>query len=110
MPDNKSFSQVEMIKILLSMLLAIWVNSMTTDGLEPREKFYEELIEHSEKLERSPLDEPIPKKKDSKDALEYTSSTGILKKERTDKKPRARFGKGEPNRNLGRSLANFSRS
>ena len=66
-PDNKSFSQGEMIEIVLSMLPAVWVNSMTTAGLEPREKTYEELIEHLEKLECSLPDEPIPKKMDSKD-------------------------------------------
>ena len=32
-PDNKSFSQGEMIKIVLSMLPTVWVNSMTTVDL-----------------------------------------------------------------------------
>ena len=41
---------------------------MTTAGLEPREKTYEELIEHLEKLARSLLDEPIPTKKENKEA------------------------------------------
>ena len=57
-----------MIDIVLSILPAVWVNSMTIAGLEPREKTYKELIEHLEKLECSLLDESIPKKMNSKDA------------------------------------------
>ena len=50
-PDNTSFSEGEMIEIVLNMLPAVWVNSMTTAGLKPREKSYEDLIEHLQKLE-----------------------------------------------------------
>ena len=74
------------------MLPAVWVNSMITAGLETREKTYEDLIEHLEKLECSLPDEPIPKKKKSKDTPAET--TNILKKEKADKKPRVAFGKG----------------
>ena len=91
-PDNKSFSEGEMIEIVLSMLPAVWINSMTTAGLEPREKSYEDLIEHLEKLESSLPDEPIPKKLKSKDAHE-TTTTSILKKDK-DKKNKAHFAKG----------------
>ena len=93
-PDNKSFSQGEMIEIVLSMLPAVWVNSMTTAGLEPREKTYEELIEHLEKLECSLPDEPIPKKMDSKDATKSSSTTSILKKDKVDKSPKVAFSQG----------------
>ena len=99
LPDNKSFSQGEMIEIVLSMLPAVWVNSMTTAGLEPREKTYKELIEHLEKLARSLPDEPIPKKKESKEAAYSTSTTSIHKKYRPEKKPRVHFGKGKPKGN-----------
>ena len=44
--DNKSFSQGEMIKIFLSMLIALWLGSMATDDLETSKNSYEELIEH----------------------------------------------------------------
>lgn len=91
-PDNNMFSQCEMIEIVLSMLPTIWVNSMITAGIEPREKSYEDLIEHLEKLESSLPDEPIPKKEKSKDVP--TETTSIFKKEKTDKKPRVAFGKG----------------
>ncbi len=53
---------------------------MTTAGLEPSEKSYEELIEYLEKLELSLSEEPIPKKKYSKDATESSNTTSILKK------------------------------
>ena len=92
LPDNKSFSKGEIIETVLSMFPAFWVNSMTTADIEPRENTYEELIEHLEKLERSLLDEPIPKKKDSKDAAESTSTTSILKNDKVDKNPRVQFG------------------
>ena len=52
-PDNKLFSQSEMIEIELCMIPAVWVYSMTTTGLEPREKSYKDLIDHMEKLEVS---------------------------------------------------------
>ena len=48
--DNKSFSEDEMIEIILSMLPVVWINSIITAGLEPREKAYEGLIEQLEKL------------------------------------------------------------
>ena len=57
-------------------------------------KTCKELIEHLEKLERSLIDEPIPKKQDSKDATESSSTTSILKKDKIDKNPRVAFGKG----------------
>ena len=88
LPDNKLFSQGEMIEIVLSMLPAVWINSMITVSLEPRDKTYKELIEHLEKFERSLLDDPILKKKDSKDAAESTSTASILKKDRPENKPR----------------------
>ena len=50
---NQSFSQGELIEIVLSMIPSFWLKSMATAGLEPREKTYEELIEHLEKLEVS---------------------------------------------------------
>ena len=50
MPDYKSFSQGKMIEVVLSMLPTVWVNILTTAGLEPREKTCEEMIEHLEKL------------------------------------------------------------
>ena len=57
---------------------------MTIAGLEPREKTYAELIEHLENLERSLPDEPISKKKNSKDAAYSMGTTSILKKERPE--------------------------
>ena len=75
--DNKPFSQGEMIEIAMSMLPAVWINSIITDGLEPRDKSYEDLIENLNNLESSLPYEPIPKKLKSKDAQEPTS---ILKK------------------------------
>ena len=77
-PDNKAFLQGKMIEIVLSMLPTVWVNIITTAGLEPREKTYEELFEHLENLECSLPDEPIPKKKDSKDATDSMSTTSIF--------------------------------
>ena len=50
---------------------------MTIAGLESREKSYEYLIKHLEKLESSLPDQPITKKVESKDAPE---STSVLKK------------------------------
>ena len=47
-PDNKSLSQGDMIEIVLSMLPAVWVISMTIAGLESMEKSYRYLIEHLE--------------------------------------------------------------
>ena len=79
--DNKSFLQGEMIKIVLSMFPAVWDSIMTTAGLESREKFYKDLIEHLEKLDISLPVEPILKKDKSKDASPETS---ILKKEKKD--------------------------
>ena len=76
-PENKSFSEEEMIEIVLSMFPAIWINIIITAVLEPREESYEDLIEHLEKLESSLPDEPIPKKLKIKDDQETTS---ILKK------------------------------
>ena len=70
------------------MLPAVLVNSMTTAGLESREKTYKELIEHLEKLECSLTDETIPKKTDSKDVTKSSSITSILKRDKTDKNPR----------------------
>ena len=67
-----------MIENLLSMLLAVWVNIITTGDLEPREKPYDDLIKHLEKLECSLPDEPILKKDKSKDTS--PESTSILKK------------------------------
>ena len=60
-PGNNPFSKGEMIKIVLNVLPTVWINSMITAGLEPREKSYGDLIEHLGKLERSLPDEPIPK-------------------------------------------------
>ena len=51
---------------------------------------YTDLIEHLEKHEIFLPDEPIPKNKMSKDALDTTS---ILKKDRKDAKPKVKFGK-----------------
>ena len=53
MPDNKLFSQGEMIEIVLSMSPVIWLGSMTIAGLEPREKTYKDLVEHLGMLEVS---------------------------------------------------------
>ena len=61
LPDNQSFSQGELIEIVLSMIPSFWLKSMATAGLEPREKTYEELIEHLEKLEVS-IPEEVGKK------------------------------------------------
>ena len=62
-PDNQSFSQGELIEIVLSMIPSFWIKSMATAGLEPREKTYEELIEHLEKLEVSIPEEVVKKDK-----------------------------------------------
>ena len=35
-PDNKSFSQGEMIETVMGILPAVWVNIMTTAGLETK--------------------------------------------------------------------------
>ena len=78
-----SHYQGEMIEIVLSMLPAVWMTIMITDGLEPKKNSYEDLIEHLKKLGSSLPDEPIPKKLKSKDAHESTS-TNILKKEKPD--------------------------
>ena len=75
--DNKSFSEGEMIEIVLSMLPAVWIN------FEYRVKSYEHLIDHLDKIESSLPDESIPKKLKSKDAHE-SISTSILKKEKPD--------------------------
>ena len=91
-PDNTSFSEGEMIEIVLNMLPAVWVNSMTTAGLEPREKSYEDLIEHLEKLESSLPEESIPRKDKKKDTPAETTS--ILKKAKVDKSTKVAFGKG----------------
>ena len=48
--ENKSCSGGEMIEISLSILPVVWINSMITAGLEPREKSYEDLIEHLENI------------------------------------------------------------
>lgn len=61
-PGNKSFSQGEMIDIILSMLPTVWLGSMATAGLEPREKSYEDLLEYLEKLGVSFPEIVIPKK------------------------------------------------
>ena len=68
-----------MIEAVLSMFPAVWVNIMTTAGLESREKSYEDLIEYLEKLESSLPDEPIAKKEKSKGAPDTTS---ILEKKK----------------------------
>ena len=86
LPDNKSFSQGEMIEIVLIMLPTVCVDIMFTAGLEPREKTYKELIERLERLESSLPDEAIPRKKDNKDDPEVTNNTNILKKDRLDKR------------------------
>ena len=80
-----------MVDIVLSMLPTVWVNSMITSGIEPMEETYKDLIEYLQKLERYLLDNPIPKKKDSKDDAESTSTTSILKKDSPDKKPKFQF-------------------
>ena len=49
-PDNKSFSQGEIIEIILSMLPAVWLSSMTASDLDLRENSYEDVIEHLEIL------------------------------------------------------------
>ena len=85
LPDNKSILQSKMIEIVLSILPVIWVNSMITSVLELRKKTYEDLIEYLEKLESSLPDEPIPKRNESRDTLEATSTTRIFKKERPAK-------------------------
>ena len=77
--DNKPFSKGQMIEIVLSMLPAVWINSMITASLGSRKKSYEGFIEHLEKLKSSLPDEPIPKKEEIKDAPDTTS---ILKKEK----------------------------
>ena len=87
-PDNKSLSQGDMIEIVLSMLLAVYISSMTIAGLESREKSYKYLIKYLVKLEVSPLDEPIPKKDNSKDS---SPDTSIFKKEKMDTK-QVKFG------------------
>ena len=76
---------------------------MITAGLQPREKTYEDLIEHLEKLESSFLDKTIPNKKESRDAPESISTTSILRKERPDKKPNVQFGKGAAKGDFARS-------
>ena len=67
-----------------------WYNSMIRAGLEPREKSYEDLIEHLDKLVSSLPDNPIPNKYKIKDASPDTTS--IIKKDKKDKK-RVKFGK-----------------
>ena len=51
--DNKSFSEGEMIEIVLSMLPAVWIN------FEYRVKSYENLIDHLDKIESSLPDESL---------------------------------------------------
>ena len=46
-----------MIEMVLGMYSAVWLRSMTTTGLDPMEKSYEDLIRHLEKLEVSFLEE-----------------------------------------------------
>ena len=75
-----------MIEIVLIVLPAVLINIMILAGLEHREKLYEDLIEHLDNLERSLSDGPIPKKNNSKDTAESTSTTCILKNDRPDKK------------------------
>ena len=89
LPYNKSFSQGEMVEIVLSMLPTVWVSIMTTAGLNPRGKFYEDLIGHLEKLEVSLPDEEIPKKHKRKDA---SPDTSFFKKDKKDSK-KINFGK-----------------
>ena len=48
--DNKSFLQGKMIVSVLNILCVVWPGSMTTAGLDPREKSYEDLVKHLEKL------------------------------------------------------------
>ena len=69
----------------------VWINSLITVVLEPKQKSHEDVIEHLKKLESFLLDKPIPKKvkRDAQD----TTSTSILEKEKKDKKPRVQFGK-----------------
>ena len=45
-PDNKSLSQGEMIKTVLSMFPIVWLNIMTTADLEPMKKSYEDIIKY----------------------------------------------------------------
>ena len=77
-----------MIEIVLSMIPVVWLVSMTIAGLEPREKLYEDLVEHLEKLEVSPHEEQIPKRDKNKDA---SVTTSILKKDVKDTKPKFKF-------------------
>ena len=79
------------------MLSAVWVNSILTDSLEPREKSYEDLIDRLDKLESSLPDGPIPKKEKNKEIT--PEITSILKKEKADKKPRVYFAKGARDKN-----------
>ena len=74
-PDNKSFPEAEMIEIVLSMISAVWINSMITAGLEHMEKAYEGFIEHLENIESSLPDGPILKKDKHKDASPKSTSS-----------------------------------
>ena len=69
-----------MIEIVLIILPAVWLVSMTIAGLEPKEKSYKDLVEYLEKLEVSLPEETIPNKDKSKDASPDTTS--ILKKDK----------------------------
>ena len=59
LPAKQYFSQEELIEIVLSMIPSFWINSIATTTLDPREKTYEEIIEHLEKLELSTSEEAI---------------------------------------------------
>ena len=59
--DNKLFSQGAVIEIVLSMLLTVWLSSMTIAVIDSTEKSHEDLIEYPEKLEVSLPEEVIPK-------------------------------------------------
>ena len=67
LPDDKSFSEGEIIGIVLSILPVVCINSMIIYSLEPRQKLYVGLIEYLENLESYLPDEPICKRENRKD-------------------------------------------
>ena len=75
-----------MIEIVLSMFPVVLIGSMTTAGLEPREKSYEELVEHLDKLEVSLPEETITRKDKSNDASPKKISFKRDKKDKKDKR------------------------
>ena len=59
--DNNSFSQEEMIEIMLNIIPLFWIKIMATVGIDTRRKSYEELIVHL-KGWKYPFQKSSPKK------------------------------------------------